>query len=214
MKKILMILMVVAFLAVVSQAFAIDTNVLAVVQDGKLRVTGTYFAFGGQASVENPAFENRYIGGYFATGSAGFAQENSFARNISVKEQFEVSKGSGRFETKVGTGVLVNIPREPVEGEAPATVPIVDGTLRVNAAGFGGGFSNTGIVLSTFSTANGLVAKSEAEGTGKFLAGAIQRIETGSNQQPIQPPITVEYQEAHWQFNGKFQAKIEIVFPK
>ena len=213
MKKIIMLLCVVCLLAVCAQAYAIDTTILAVVQDGSIRTSGNYYAFGGNATVDAPAFENRYQSRYLSQGSAGFAQENSFAGNISVKEQFEVQKGTGSFVTKVGTGVLVNIPREAVEGEAPH-VPIIDGTLRMNAAGFGGMFSSAGTVLSTFSTANGLVAKSEAEGTGTFKAGAIQRIETGSNQQPIQPPTTIEYQEAHWQFNGKFQAKIEIIFPK
>lgn len=193
----------------------IKTDVLAVVQNGSIQSTGRYFAFGGTATPDNPAFENQYVSEYSARGSAGFAQTNSFSGNITVKEQFEIMKGYGSFETKVGTGVLINVPREPVEGAAPTAVPIVDGTARWNAGGFGGRFSGPGAVLSTFDTSNGLAGKSEAEMTnGEFKGGAIQRIEIGSNEQPIKPPTTVEYQEAHWRFDGTFQVKVEFIFPK
>jgi len=188
------------------QAWAIDTNVVGVVQDGKIATFGTYFAFGGEGTPKIPAFENQYLFDYYARGSAGFAQTNSMSGDISVKEQFELMAGHGNFVTKAGTGTLVNIPRQDSY--------IVDGRLQRNALGFGGEFSGPGVVLSTIDTSNGgLVGKSEAEMIGTFRAGAIQTILVGSNEQPIKEPIVVEYQEAHWEFGGKLQVRVEIIFP-
>lgn len=193
----------------------INTSVLAVVENGSVQTTGRYFAFGGTGAADNPGFQSEYLSEYSARGSAGFAQNNSFGGTVvTVKEQFEVMKGYGSFETKVGTGLLIDTPREPAEGETQTT-PIIDGTLRLNAGGFGGRLSGPGAVLSTFDTSNGLVGKSEAEMTnGQFKAGAVQIIQIGSNEQPIQPPLTIEYQSAHWRFEGGFQAKVEFSFPQ
>jgi len=211
MRKIMLIILVVLLPA---SAGAIDVTVLGVVQDGSIRSNASYYAFGGKATPDNPAFENRYFSEYSAQGAAALAQQNSFAGNIKIQEQFEVQKGFGSFVTKVGTGVLINTPREPIEGQE-ATLPIIDGNLRMNAAGFGGRFSGPGVVLSTFDTTNGLKGTSEAEVfNGQFRAGAIQKIEIGSNEQPIKAPTTIEYQEAHWRFDGQFKVKVEIIFPK
>lgn len=188
-----------------ASAGAIDTNLVAVVQNGIIRSTATYFAFGGSATADNPAFENRYVSEYSARGTAGLAMQNSFAGAMEVKEQFEVQTGFGRFLTKAGTGVLVNTPREDDS-------KIIDGRLLQNAAGFEG-FLQPGVVSTTFSTANGLIGKSEAEGIGQFKAGGIQRIEVGSNM-PNTLPTVIEHQEAHWTFDGTFKVQVEIIFPK
>jgi len=206
MKKLIFAILVV--LMPIS-AWAIDTNVLAVVQDGYIRSTGTYFSFGGKATGDSPAFENRYISSYSAIGTAGLAMENSFSGAMEVKEQFEVQSGFGRFVTKAGTSTLINTPRE-TSGDGPQ---IIDGRLVRNAVGFGG-VLQPGVVLTTFSTANGLIGKSEAEGIGQFKAGGIQQIESGSNEQPIKPPTVIEYKEAHWSFDGSFKVQVEIIFPK
>jgi hypothetical protein len=195
---------IVAVLFCQSRAFAIDVNMIAITE-GTIDSKASYYAFGGTAEPDKPAFESRYQSSYYAKGSAGFLTENSFSGAVAVKEQFEVQSGYGRFETKVGTGFLINIPREG----APE---IIDGILMQNAAGFGG-LLMPGIVTSTFATDKGLIASSNAEGFGKFRAGGIQKIETGSNE-PGTGPTVVESQEAHINIDGKFKVQVEFGFPK
>lgn len=208
MKKMMMVFTVLMCLSVGAQAFAIDTNVLGVVTGGTIRASSTYFAFGGKATVDSPAFENRYASEYSSRGTAGLAVQNAFSGAMEVKEQFEVQSGFGRFSSRASTGTVINIPREDA-GDGPQ---IIDGTFKQNAAGFGGALS-PGIVTSSFATVDGLIAKSEAEGFGKFGAAGIQRVETGTNI-PGTGPTTTEYQQASWRFDGKFQVKVEIIFPK
>jgi hypothetical protein len=195
---------IIALLCWQSMAFALDVNLITVTE-GTIDSKSSYYVFGGSATPKDPAFENRYKSDYYAKGAAGLLMQNSFAGAVTVKEQFEVQSGYGRFETKVGTGSLINIPRE-------ADPAIIDGVLIQNAAGFGGEL-RPGIVTSEFSTATGFVAKSNSEGIGEFRAGAIKRVETGSNEQGTGPTI-VESQEAHINIDGKFKVQVEFVFPK
>lgn len=184
-----------------SLTFAVDTNIVAVV-DGTSSAKASYYAF----SPGSSAFENRYASDYYSNGgTAWLAMQNSLSGAIKVQEQFKVDNGFGRFTTKVGTGILTSVPRE-------GTPEISDVIFRQNAAGFGGVLS-PGTVTSTFSSMDGLIGTSEAEGFGQFKAGGIQRIETGTNE-PGTGPTTIEHQEAHWRFDGKFKVQVEIIFPK
>lgn len=204
-KLILIILAMVLCLGFVNQAGAIDVKLITVAE-GTIDSKSSYYVFGGTATPKDPAFEVKYQSGYYSKGTSGLLMQDSFSGGaVVVKEQFEVQAGYGRFETKVGTGSLINIPREG----APETI---DGVLIQNAAGFGGEL-RPGIVTSEFSTGTGFIAKSNAEGIGEYRAGAIKRVETGSNV-PGTGPTLVESQEAHIKIDGKFKVQVEFVFPK
>lgn len=196
---------IIAMLCWQSMALALDVNLITVTE-GTIDSKGSYYVFGGSAAPKDPAFEIKYQSGYYSKGTSGLLMQDSFGGGaVAVKEQFEVQDGYGRFETKVGTGSLINIPREDALG-------IIDGVLIQNAAGFGGEL-RPGIVTSEFSTGTGFVAKSNSEGIGEFRAGAIKTVETGSNV-PGTGPTLVESSEAHIKIDGKFKVQIEFVFPK
>jgi hypothetical protein len=182
-----------------SQAFAIDVTIIGV-SDGGLRATGRYFATGGT----NPYYQTEYISSMSAKGMAGIAIQNSFSGAISTKEQLEVQKGFGRFETRVGADTLLNTTN--------ADTGITTGVLKQPAIGFGGTLSS-GIVATAFDTTI-FKRSAEAEMVGTLKAGAMQVVTTGSNE-PGTLPKTTEYYKGLWNFGpGQIQGKIEIIFPK
>jgi hypothetical protein len=198
MKKVIWFLAVVGVLCCQS-AWAIDITIIGV-SDGGIRSTGRYFASGGV----NPYFETQYVSSMTAKGMAGIAVQNSFSGAISTKEQLEVQKGFGRFETRVGADTLLNT-TNPDTG-------ITTGVLKQPAIGFAGTI-NSGIAMTTFDTTI-FKGTAEAEMVGTLKAGAMQIVTTGTSE-PGNVPKTTEYYKGYWAFGpGQIQGKIEIIFPK
>jgi len=198
MKKIIMLLCVVCLLAVCAQAA--EVNLIAVVDGGRISSTGTYYTIGGT----NPYFENQYISSVSANGKAGIVQQGTFNGPVVTKEQLEVQSGWGKFETKIGTGTLVNTTSEDTG--------IVSGVLKQNAIGFSGTLTK-GMVGSAFDT-KVFSGAAEAQMTGSLQAGGIQIVTIGTSEAGSVPQ-TAEYFKGYWSFGpGQIQAKVEITFPK
>lgn len=199
MRKIIITGLLVVWMG--AQAFAFDVGYVAVVADGRIGATGTYIATGG----ENPFFETRYASDYSARGTGGLAVTNKFSGTLLTNEQFEVQAGYGRFLTKAGTGLLVNI--------ADEQTGLIRGTLTQNAVGFAG-FLQPGAVQTSFQTEEGLVGIAEAEGIGSIRAGSIQQITIGTSS-PGTTPVVVERLEVHVKIGpGQFQFQGQFGFPK
>ncbi len=198
MKRALMILMVVALLAVVPRAFAIEVNLVGVVQNGQIRSNVNYYANG----VANPYFEIQYISTTVLKGTAGIASQGLLSGAFATKEQLEVQGGYGWFETRAGASTLLNVTDEDTG--------VVSGTLSQPAIGFKGALSS-GTVLTGFDS-TGFKGSAEANMNGSLTAGAMKIVTVGSSETP---PSTSEYYKGLWSFGpGPIQVKVEISFPK
>lgn len=204
MKRILVILWTIIGLLCLqsSGAWAIESSFIGIASAGRITSTSTYFSFG--VGGEKPAFENRYSSSYFASGPVGLGMTGAFDGGLTTQEKLEVQPGGfGRFETKAGTGVLINT--------VNADTGVISGTLKMNAVGFGGDMSS-GIVAAGFETADGLVGTAESEGVGCFRAGGIQTIMTGTSQGT--EPVTIDHFSQHFSIGpGPYQVQVRISFP-
>lgn len=199
MKKVL-----IGFLLVLlaSTAFAMEVGVLGVVSNGNISATAKYYSFGGGG--DEPFTENRYASTYTAQGTGGLSFVSTFGGGMETREQFELQSGVGWWETKAGTGVLVNVTN--------SDTGVITGTLGQNAVGFGG-FIKNGIANTQLTTSNGLTGVCESQGIGTFRAGGVQTIMVGTSEPGAQPSIVNSF-EAHWQFGpGQYQAQVQINFP-
>lgn len=179
-------------------AWAIEVNLVGVVQDGRIRSTANYYAMGGA----NPFYENRYISAVSASGTAGIALQTAFSGAVVTKEQIEVQTGWGSFSTRVGADSLVNVKKEDTE--------ITTGTLVQSAIGFSGGLKSGMVTMGFDSTVFTGIA--EALMVGTLNAGGMKVVTVGTSETP---PQTTEYYKGFWAFGpGQVQGKIEIIFPK